>query len=418
MSKPLDQLQFRPGYSKPSESPLNLISRPKTNPDPTPNPLAAANSVKELWINSQKKQLTGATRAPLDDLATIEAGNSFHPQNPEGSMIKELLLKARMQAASENDQKNPLAIEVVPKESKTVEDSRIGQKRPLPPLPNKALVSPPKKPRTMDWNCGHGGVVVSSSTGVDSNSDQGGLLQISKVSNHHSSGGIVLSSAHSSALAGIPAPNISGSLLTGIKKNELSLFPFPENNLRFLVFQGQAIPPASTMSVPSNTVNEGLVEDNAEKFRKPESLPLAPGSFKTKKHIMLSTGKGATLISPDTPRPKKSYALQYQNGTAYTFVLGMRCHTNVYYTTISQAQPTYVQNKPKLSMYSNWKIVQKDSLTLPSCHQKSHLQLTIHLSMMASLESSTSSSKLNLNLYTQLSVEAGQGKQQSGYLPA
>ena len=84
--------------------------------------------------------------------------------------------------------------------------------------------------------------------------------------------------------------------------------------------------------------------------------------------IFFSSGAGATLISPDTPRPKKPYALQYQNGTAYTFLTGMKTGTKVYYTTISQAQPscqaqsTQLNSKqPLLSMYSNWKQQPKDS---------------------------------------------------------
>ena len=93
------------------------------------------------------------------------------------------------------------------------------------------------------------------------------------------------------------------------------------------------------------------------KFLRPTSLPLTPGSFKTKKHVMLVSG-GDTLVSPDTPRPRKSYSLQYQNGTAYT-TLGLKCSTNVYYTTIFKQQPTYVVDKQRISMYSNWKIVTK-----------------------------------------------------------
>ena len=293
--KPLDQLQFRPGYtplttSKPSDSPLNLVSRPKITPDP--NPLAA-NSIKELWINSQKKPPSASSRAQLEELANIEAGNTFHPKNPEGSMIKELLLKARMSGiqAPENGQKYPLVIEVVAQEAKSssssaaVEDpSRIGQKRSLP-LPNKVMVSPPKKPRTLDWNSGHGGLVTSSPAVSDCNP---GLLQISKV--NHGSGGLI----HSSALAGIPAPNLSGSLLTGIKKPN-SLFSLPgklENHppvAKISGIPGPSHSTASTMNVSSNPTNEAN-EDQAldsEKFRRPESLPLAPGSFKTKKHVML-----------------------------------------------------------------------------------------------------------------------------------
>ena len=126
--------------------------------------------------------------------------------------------------------------------------------------------------------------------------------------------------------------------------------------------------------------------------------------------LCFSTGKGATLISPDTPRPKKSYALQYQNGTAYTFVLGMRCNTNVYYTTISQAQPTYVQNKPKLSMYSNWKIVQKDT-------HPSRLPPEVTLSTYNSVHHEskygifTNSTKLSLNLTHSSQWKLAKGKQ-------
>ena len=67
---------------------------------------------------------------------------------------------------------------------------------------------------------------------------------------------------------------------------------------------------------------------------------------------------GDTLVSPDTPRPRKSYTLQYQNGTAYT-TLGLKCSTNVYYTTIFKQQPMYVVDKQRISMYSNWKMVTK-----------------------------------------------------------
>lgn len=121
----------------------------------------------------------------------------------------------------------------------------------------------------------------------------------------------------------------------------------------------QPTPSASTMCEIKVEVSE---EDST--FLRPSSLPLTPGSFKPKKHVMLSQstpgGPGATLISPETPRPKKCYALQYQNGTAYTY-LGLKRSTRVYFCTLSRPQPVYVLNKPKLSMYSNWKVVSKDS---------------------------------------------------------
>ncbi len=64
------------------------------------------------------------------------------------------------------------------------------------------------------------------------------------------------------------------------------------------------------------------VSSNSEdsKFLRPNSLPLTPGSFKVKKQVMMTSG-AATLVSPETPRPRKSYALQYQNGTAYTYLV-------------------------------------------------------------------------------------------------
>ena len=69
---------------------------------------------------------------------------------------------------------------------------------------------------------------------------------------------------------------------------------------------------------------------------------------------------GDTLVSPETPRPRKSYMLQYQNGTAYS-TLGFKSSARVYYTTIFHQQPMYVANKPGISMYSNWRVVTKDS---------------------------------------------------------
>lgn len=52
--------------------------------------------------------------------------------------------------------------------------------------------------------------------------------------------------------------------------------------------------------------------------------------------------------------------LQYQNGTAYS-TLGFKSSTKVYYTTIFHQQPMYVADKPRISMYSNWRVVTKDS---------------------------------------------------------
>ena len=128
---------------------------------------------------------------------------------------------------------------------------------------------------------------------------------------------------------------------------------------------GSTIPSSSSISnVKSDSKGEIKIEvatkseADSAKFLRPNSLPLTPGTFKTKKHVMLTGGD--TLVSPETPRPRKSYMLQYQNGTAYS-TLGFKSSTKVYYTTIFHQQPMYVANKPGISMYSNWRVVTKDS---------------------------------------------------------
>jgi len=103
---------------------------------------------------------------------------------------------------------------------------------------------------------------------------------------------------------------------------------------------------------PISTLNKETKPD------RPNTLPLAPGALFKKKDVSFS---GATLVSPETPRPKKAYQLHYQNGTAYTF-LGLKCSTKVFYCSIHKAQPNYVEleKNSRVSMYSNWKVVAKD----------------------------------------------------------
>ena len=154
---------------------------------------------------------------------------------------------------------------------------------------------------------------------------------------------------------GIPGPYSQSSSITDL--NLASVVNSSSDN---------AMKEAMASSSSSSTMCEIKVEVSEEDstFLRPSSLPLTPGTFKTKKHVMLSQstpgGPGATLVSPETPRPRKAYALQYQNGTAYTY-LGLKRSTRVYFCTLSRPQPVYVINKPKLSMYSNWKVVSKDS---------------------------------------------------------
>lgn len=245
----------------------------------------------------------------------------------------------------------------------------------------------------------NGGIVTFSKAPIQPLHHQGiGLLQIAKPSPHQSGGsttsiipqtnntdhnkpqidlkGIVSSATFS--IPGIPVPSMAG-ILTGLKSNPTqALFSLPGKRgdltvekveERKTVIHVPGIPgPSSaqgstlvkqTSSPPAvvGVRDEIKVEIEKEgKFLRPSSLPLTPGSFKTKKHVMLTAGD--TLVSPETPRPRKSYMLQYQNGTAYT-TLGLKCSTRVYYTTIFHQQPMYVENKQRISMYSNWRVVAK-----------------------------------------------------------
>ncbi|XP_057377952.1 transcription factor HIVEP2-like [Daphnia carinata] len=104
----------------------------------------------------------------------------------------------------------------------------------------------------------------------------------------------------------------------------------------------------------------------SSKFLRPNSLSLQPGTFNLKKtnmagldhsgqpNMLCVSGAGMTLISPETPRPRKLFRQLYLNGHAYTY-LGLKCSTRVYFCCLSRAQPMYVPHHPKLSMYSQWK---------------------------------------------------------------
>nr|CAD7427772.1 unnamed protein product [Timema monikensis] len=116
-----------------------------------------------------------------------------------------------------------------------------------------------------------------------------------------------------------------------------------------------------------DTTNESSTEKKNQedgtvitKFRRPTSLPLKPGTFvpkKTNSNGLMSMGMVLSLVSPETPRPKKSYGQLYLNGHAYTY-LGLKCSTRAFYCTLNRPQPMYVLQSPEhatLSMYSNWK---------------------------------------------------------------
>lgn len=110
--------------------------------------------------------------------------------------------------------------------------------------------------------------------------------------------------------------------------------------------------------IDSRKDDVGSNKETGLKFLRPTSLPLRPGSFTPKRLHQGITPTVLSLVSPETPRPKKSYGQLFLNGHAYTY-LGLKCSTRSYYCTISRPQPMYVVQSPqypKLSMYSNWKV--------------------------------------------------------------
>ncbi|KFB36656.1 AGAP007640-PA-like protein [Anopheles sinensis] len=92
------------------------------------------------------------------------------------------------------------------------------------------------------------------------------------------------------------------------------------------------------------------------KFLRPNSLPLKPGTFTPKRHHGITpTNNTMPLISPETPRPSKSCRELYFNGHAYTNI-GLKSSTKPFYCTVNKTQPFYFQTQKQLSMYSNWQV--------------------------------------------------------------
>lgn len=126
---------------------------------------------------------------------------------------------------------------------------------------------------------------------------------------------------------------------------------------------------SSSSSSNGDATNETTT--NANKFLRPTSLPLKPGTFTPKKHHGITpTANTLPLISPETPRPKKSYGQLYLNGHAYTY-LGLKCSTRVFYCTLNRPQPMYVTQQHGLSMYSNWKICKEAPPDVDMAHYDS-----------------------------------------------
>ncbi|RZF43423.1 hypothetical protein LSTR_LSTR001684 [Laodelphax striatellus] len=120
---------------------------------------------------------------------------------------------------------------------------------------------------------------------------------------------------------------------------------------------------SSASSVPEKNAEKSEEETstknaNERRFLRPTSLPLKPGTFTPKKLSTPNCSNVLPLVSPETPRPRKSYGQLYLNGHAYTY-LGLKCSTRVFFCTLNKPQPIYVPLTPEhsnISMYSNWKI--------------------------------------------------------------
>ena len=159
---------------------------------------------------------------------------------------------------------------------------------------------------------------------------------------------------HNPVVVSVPTLQSPARLVTALSgAGQRQMISSPQRKYEFLASTG----PESPQKPVSASIISPATRD--QKPERPDSLALSSGPSLKKKDLGMS---GATLISPETPRPKKAYVLSYQNGTAYTF-LGLKCSTRVFFCSSHKPQPNYVQleKNSKVSMYSNWKVVAKDS---------------------------------------------------------
>uniref|UniRef100_A0A182FIA2 Zinc finger protein 40 n=1 Tax=Anopheles albimanus TaxID=7167 RepID=A0A182FIA2_ANOAL len=119
--------------------------------------------------------------------------------------------------------------------------------------------------------------------------------------------------------------------------------------------QGQEAASNGVSAVPNNSSFQAPpLKPN--KFLRPNTLALKPGTFTPKRHHGITpTNNTMPLISPETPRQSKSCRELYFNGHAYTNI-GLKSSTKPFYCTVNKTQPFYFQTSKKLSMYSNWQV--------------------------------------------------------------
>ncbi|XP_023233763.1 uncharacterized protein LOC111633430 isoform X1 [Centruroides sculpturatus] len=108
-------------------------------------------------------------------------------------------------------------------------------------------------------------------------------------------------------------------------------------------------------NVNANRSSPSKSDSLSDDVKKKCANPSRPTFLPLKKGITLV---GSTLISPETPRPKKTSIQLYLGGHAYTS-LGLKCSTRSTFCCIYRSQPMYVpqDTDPKLSMYSNWQVL-------------------------------------------------------------
>jgi hypothetical protein len=106
-------------------------------------------------------------------------------------------------------------------------------------------------------------------------------------------------------------------------------------------------------------------EESPPSSRRPSTLDIMTGGQQQERRkktssafsqgVMIPSMISSNIVSPDTPRPNKSFSQQYLNGHAYTYI-GLKVSTRSTYCCIYRPQPMFVpqETSPKLSMYSNW----------------------------------------------------------------
>uniref|UniRef100_T1K2N6 Uncharacterized protein n=1 Tax=Tetranychus urticae TaxID=32264 RepID=T1K2N6_TETUR len=116
-----------------------------------------------------------------------------------------------------------------------------------------------------------------------------------------------------------------------------------------------------TESETLKPMNELLSKNSKFDTKMNGSINSRPTSLTIRKRSSLNVFNqliGSTLVSPDTPRPKRKCMQLYMKGQTYTY-LGLKMSTRSTYCCIYRPQPMYVpqEAQSKLSMYSNWQIL-------------------------------------------------------------